>query len=198
MYLRYSPTSPYVRKIRVLAIETRLDEVMDLVETNPHEKPPALTAENPLGKVPTLVTDDGLVLFDSPMICEYLDGAHGGTRMVPVATPVRWHVLRLQAVGDGIMDAAVSSVMEGRRPANEQSAGFVAHERGRIVRTLDWLEAHADELSGRLNLGQISVACALGYLDFRLPDLGWRDGREALAGWFEPVAGRDSMRRTAP
>lgn len=198
MYLRYSPTSPYVRKVRVFAIETRLDEVIDLVETNPHEKPPALTAENPLGKVPTLVTDDGLVLFDSPMICEYLDGAHGGNRMVPVATPVRWHVLRLQSVGDGIMDAAVSMVMEGRRAAGEQSPGFLEHERGRITRTLDWLQANVDELGGRLNLGQISVACALGYLDFRLPDLGWRAGREALARWFEAVDERDSMRRTAP
>ncbi len=198
MLLRYSAASPYVRKVRVLAIETRLDEIIDLVETDAHAKPPELTEENPLGKVPTLITDDGLVLFDSPVICEYLDSAHGGTRMVPVATPGRWHVLRLQSVGDGIMDAAVAIVMEGRRPESEPSREVIERETDRIVRALDWLADNFEELGGRFNLGQIAVACALGYLDFRLPQLEWRSGRTPLANWFEAANRRDSMRKTRP
>lgn len=181
-----------------MAAETRLDEVIDLVETNPFDAGSDLPEWNPLGKVPALVTDDGLVLFDSPVICEYLDNAHGGTRMVPVATPIRWHVLRLQSIGDGIMEAAVGIVMEGRRAEGERSDGFIAAQRQRIVRCVQWLESNTGELDGNLNLGQISVACALGYLDFRLPDLAWRAQAPRLTPWFERVDSRDSMRRTAP
>lgn len=198
MKLRYSPTSPYVRKVRVMAIETRMDEVIDLAPTDPHDPATNLGDVNPLGKVPTLVTDDGFVVFDSPLICEYLDSAHGGARLVPVATPARWHVLRLQSLGDGIMDAAVGIVMEGRRPEDERSPSFVAKEENRIGRAITWLEENFDEIEGGFNLGQISVACALGYLDFRLPHLTWRDNATKLASWFAEVNQRESMRKTAP
>lgn len=198
MHLRYSPASPYARKVRVLALETRLHEVIDLIETRPADREAGFEAENPLGKVPSLLTDDGMALFDSPLICEYLDSAHGGTRMVPVATPGRWHVLRLQAVGDGIMDAAVAIMTNNRRPEDERSAGLVQRETDRIGVAADWLEAHAEELAGDFNLGQIAVACAFGYLDFRFPDLAWRPGRERLSRWYEEVCRRESMQQTAP
>lgn len=198
MQLRYSKTSPFARKVRVMAIETRLDEIIDLVETNPHDPATDLGSINPLGKVPALMTDDGLVLFDSPVICEYLDHRHGGSRMIPVATPGRWHVLRQQALADGVMEAGVGIVMEGRRAEGERSAGFVARQRRLIVRAADWLEDHAVEFDGSVNLGHIAVACALAYLDFRLPETEWRRGRGAIAGWFERMASRESMRRTAP
>jgi glutathione S-transferase len=198
MQLRYSPTSPYVRKVRVMAAETRLDEVIDLVETNPFDPDTDLADCNPVGKVPALITDDGLVLFDSPVICEYLDNCHGGARMVPVATPVRWHILRLQAIGDGIMDAAIGVVMEGRRAEAERSSGFVESQRKKIKDCVHWLEAHIEELEGNFNLGQISVACALGYLDFRRPASDWRVEAPRLAAWFEVVNARASMQGTAP
>jgi glutathione S-transferase len=181
-----------------MAIETRLHEVIDLVETNPHDPESDIGLQNPLGKVPTLVTDDGFVIFDSPVICEYLDNLHGGTRMVPVATPARWRVLRLQALGDGIMDAAVGKVMEGRRPSGEQSPAFLALQDRKIARSVDWLENNVSELDGPLNLGQIAVACALAYLDFRLPDSGWRDGHASIAAWFAEAERRESMRMTSP
>ncbi|KAA3625954.1 MAG: glutathione S-transferase [Proteobacteria bacterium] len=198
MQLRYSPTSPYVRKVRVLAIETRMDEVIDLVPTDPHDPDTNLGDVTPLAKVPALITDDGFVVFDSPVICEYLDGAHGGARLVPVATPSRWHVLRLQSIGDGIMDAAVGAVMEARRPEDQRSPDFVAKEEKRVRRAVTWLEENFSELQGDFNLGQISVACALSYLDFRLPQLDWRGSAPRLSAWHETVSQRDSMRQTAP
>ena len=199
MQLRHSPTSPYVRKVLVLAAETRLGELLEKIPTDPHDGDTDLGDSNPLGKVPTLVTDEGLVLFDSPLICEYLDNYHGGQRMVPVATPARWQVLRMQAAGDGIMDAAVAAVMEGRRPDGERSERFVARQRGVILRTCRWLEDNLDQLvAGSVNLGQIAVACALGYLDFRMPELGWRDDCQGLAERYAGFAQRDSMRATAP
>jgi glutathione S-transferase len=132
------------------------------------------------------------------VICEFLDQAHGGARMVPVGTPAHWLVLRLQAVGDGIMDAAVGIVMEGRRPEGERSAGFVAGQERKIDRAATWLETHARELEGGFNLGGITVACALGYVDFRLAGNPWREGRPTLAAWFDEVNARESMRRTRP
>lgn len=198
MQLRYSKTSPYVRKVRVVAIETGLDALIDLVETDPHDHNTDLGEVNPLGKVPTLIADDGMVLFDSPVICEYLDSLHGGARVVPVATASHWLVQRMQSVGDGIMDAAVAAVMEGRRPIEEQSPGHIARQKDKINRAIEWLDSHLSDLSGTLNLGQISVSCALAYLDFRLADLGWRDGHDALGQWQAMMVERPSMKMTRP
>ncbi len=198
MRLNYSPTSPYVRKVLVFAIETRLDDVIELVPTDPWQEETTLVDVNPLGKVPTLECDDGMVLFNSPLICEYLDSIHGGRRLTPIATPARWHVLRFQAAADGIFDAAVSAVIEGRRAKNERSEDWVARQRAVVSRTVTWIEQHFRELEGGLSLGQIAVGCALAYLDFRLPDTGWRDGHPKLAQWYESFAQRDSMQTTEP
>ena len=123
MKLRYSPTSPYVRKVTVTAQETGVQPRIERVPTVTTDPASGLAKDNPLGKVPTLILDDGERLYDSPVICEYLDGLHGGAKIVPPAGPERWVALRRQALADGILDAAVLRLMETRRPASSPRPG---------------------------------------------------------------------------
>jgi glutathione S-transferase len=122
MQLYYSATSPYVRKVRVVAIEKGLDGDIELIEAMPWPDPSLIATQNPLGKVPALVLDDGTALYDSPVICEYLDTLGEGNRLLPPVGPARWRSLRIQALADGIMDAAVSIVLERRRSAELRSS----------------------------------------------------------------------------
>lgn len=200
MKLRYSPTSPYVRKVMVTAIETGLADDIELIPTNVWKEDGDIVLLNPLGKVPTLVTGGGEVLYDSPVICEYLDALHDGIRLFPPAGGARWTALRQQALADGILDAAVLRLLEGRRPPGERSAAWAERQKGCVERGHDALEAEADAglLAGDVTIGWISVGCALGWLDFRFPDDHWRAGREVLADWFEEFCKRPSMRETVP
>lgn len=198
MKLRYSPTSPYVRKVLVLAIETGLDERIERVPTNPWTEDAALVADNPLGKVPALSTDDGLVLYDSPVICEYLDSLHHGTRIFPIAGKARWQALRQQALGDGILDAAVARRLESQRPPAQRAESWETMHRTAVQRGLEALERDASGWNERLHIGQITAACALGYLDFRFANEPWRTGHPGLATWFERFSARPSMTATAP
>ncbi|SME91856.1 Glutathione S-transferase [Tistlia consotensis] len=196
--LRHAPTSPYVRKAMVLAQETGLAPRIELVPTDVWSADTDIQTDNPLGKVPALATPDG-TLCDSPLICEYLDGLHDGRRFVPEAGPARWRALRLEALGDGVLDAAVGTVIETlRRPADKVWDGNVQRQAGKIRAALDGLEREAAGFGALEDVGEITVACALGYLDFRLPELAWREGRPALAAWYETVAKRPSMTATAP
>ena len=131
MKLRFSGTSPFVRKVVIQALETGLDSKIERVTTATTD--PALAKENPLSKVPSLTLDDGSHLYDSPVICEYLDSLHGGAKMFPAAGPARWTALRRQALGDGMMDAAVARRGESRRPANEQSPSAMELQRAKVV-----------------------------------------------------------------
>jgi glutathione S-transferase len=195
--LYYSPTSPYVRKVVACAIARNIDGRIERVETNPHESPSGLLRDNPLSKVPCLVTDDGLALFDSPVICEYLDSVGDEIPLFPPAhSPSRWRVLRFQAIGDGIMDAAVLRRMEQGRPPETARLGVIARQEAAIERTLDLLEA--DSPANHLDIGSITVACALGYLDLRYAEGKWRSGRSKLAHWYETMAARPELARTAP
>lgn len=198
MKLRYSPTSPYSRKVRVLAIETGLMHRIEPVVTNPWAEDHDLLADNPLGKVPTLITDDGETLYDSPVICEYLDNLHQGTRLIPPAGPARWHALRQEALCDGILDAAVLRRLESQRPADQQSSSWADQQLAAIYRALDALEHDMREWSGVLTIGTISAACALGYLDFRRSAEDWRERHPALATWHDTFARQRSMRETEP
>jgi len=198
MQLFYSTTSPYVRKVHVMAIEKGLAEQIALVPCNPHAPGPELLAANPLGRIPTLLRDSGEALFDSPVICEWLDQQGDGPTLVPPAGADRWTVLRVAALADGIMDDAVALVMERRRPAVEQSASTQAMRLNAIRRGLAWLEAQPEWLAGPLSLAQIAVACALGYLDFRLPELGWTGEQSSLAAWYPGFAQRPAMQATLP
>jgi glutathione S-transferase len=197
MKLRYSPTSPYVRKVTVAAIETGLDKKIERILTIPASSPD-LASDNPLGKVPTLILDNGDRLFDSPVIVEYLDSLHGGAKIVPTSGDARWKALRLQALADGILDAGVLRLMETRRPAGEQSKAWMERQRIVVNRSLDWLEQHADELDEAVTIGNITVAIAGDYLDFRFGNDDWRQGRPKLAAWQKRFAARPSLKATYP
>ncbi len=195
MKLYYSGTSPYVRKVMACAIAGGIESQIKQIDTNPHLSPPELLADNPLSKVPCLVTEDGLALFDSPVICEYLDNI-GDSALFPPAGPARWKALRLQALGDGIMDAAVSHRMDQGRPSEAARTTAMERQTAAILRGLAVLEAEA--LPNHLDIGTITVACALGYLDLRFADMAWRQGRPKLSHWFEGMAARPEISRTAP
>lgn len=197
MKLRYSPTSPYVRKVMITAIETGQESVIETVPTNPWDPETDLPNDNPLGKVPALVVDEGLTLFDSPVICEYLC-TRVGAGLIPDAGVNRWRVLRLQALGDGILDAAVLRFLEGKRPEEIQKPDWIERQKRTIGRAVDSLEAAVGEWGEELTLGQITAGAALGYLDFRFPGDEWRQGRPALTDWYEAFAQRPSMQQTVP
>ena len=198
----YAPTpSPSVRKVRVLARETglaaRIEEIPAAV--SPIAPDERVTRANPLGKVPALILDDGTALYDSPVICEYLDGLHSGRRLFPPAGPARWAALRQQAEGDGLLDAAVLTRYElVLRPEPLRWPEWVAGQKAKVAAVLDDLERDAASLAGELTIGGITIACALGYLDFRFADDAWRTGRPRLAAWFAEVSMRESLRATMP
>lgn len=199
MQLRYSPTSPYVRKVMVTAIETGLDKDIEKIPTNPWDAATDLPADNPIGKVPALKLDSGETLFDSPVICEYLDSQHGGEKLFPAAGGARWNVLRLHALADGILDAAVLRLLEGKRPAELQSKDWAERQKQAIARSLNELEKKSDQLDGKpATIAHVACGCALGYLDFRFPADNWRDGRPKLSQWYEEFSQRASMRETVP
>lgn len=198
MKLRYSATSPYARKVLATAIETGLDGRIERVPTDPWSPETDLPASNPLGKVPALELEDGTVLFDSRVICEYLDSLHGGARLYPESGMARWKVLRLAAIGEGLCDAAINRLLDTRRPENLRSADWQARQKATMARACDVLEAEAGKLGGAVTIGQLSVACALGYLDLRFDADHWREGRPALTAWFEAFAQRPSIASTKP
>lgn len=194
MKLYYSPASPYVRKVHVLALELGL--TLELVPVKVHDMPSDYGRINPVNRIPALQADDGSLVFDSRVICEYLDAQHGH-RFLPTAGPERWRVLKLQVLGDGIMDAAVPLRAELNRPQPNRWQPRLAEYERSIDMTLDALEKAPAELD-RLNLGTLTVGCALGYLDFRFPDRDWRGARPKLARWFAEFSQRPSMQATVP
>lgn len=199
MKLYFAIASPYVRKVRVLAMETGLADRIELTrfQGTPVEADEAVCADNPIGKIPTLVRDDGRALYDSRVICEYLDTLHDGPRMFPQDGEARWTALRRQALADGILDAAVNTRYERfLRPENLRWSDWVNGQLGKVRRSLDALEREA--LGDTLDIGTISVACALGYMDFRYADEAWRESRPQLTAWFEVVCARPSMSETRP
>jgi glutathione S-transferase len=198
--LFYSATSPFVRKCLVAALELGLQERIELVpaNANPVKRDRTIVAHNPLGQVPTLITDEGAVLYDSRVILEYLNALAGG-ELVPEEGDERWGSLTEQALADGILDAAVLGRYEtAMRPENLRWGDWTAGQIDKITCGLDELEKHAAGFGDRVDIGTIAFACALGYLDFRYQNLGWRNGRPNAAAWFEWFGGRDSMVATRP
>jgi glutathione S-transferase len=200
MRLYQSRTSPFVRKVIVVLHETGQFGRVELVESggNPVDPGTIPLARNPLGKLPTLEREDGTALYDSRVICRYLDDLAGGRLYPP--KPRLWETLTLEATADGILDAAVLMIYEVRaRPEEHRDAPWVEAQWAKVARALDALEARwMAHLAGSLDLGQIATACALGYLDFRHGDRDWRAGRPALAAWADRFAERDSMKETRP
>ncbi len=198
MKLCYSPTSPYVRKVLIVAIETGQDGRIERVPTNVWAADSEIARYNPLGKVPTLITDKGMTLFDSPVICEYLDANHAGAKLFPANGEGRWRALRQQAIADGILDAAILARLESNRPQERQSQDWIDRQKRAVGRAMDLLEAEAETLNGPLTIGQIAVGCACGYLDLRFAADRWRQSRPRLAAWYEGMAKRKSFLDTVP
>ena len=200
MRLYHSPTSPYVRKVMVLLIETGQTDAVTIVPATgtPVDAGSMPLAQNPLGKIPCLERDDGPALYDSRVICRYLDDRAGG-RLYP-APPHLWETLTLEATGDGILDAAILMRYETHvRPPDKHFPDWAKGQWAKVARALGALEGRwMSHLSGPLDMGQIAVACALGYLDLRFADRNWRQGRDALAAWYSGFAARASMTATAP
>lgn len=195
MKLYSNPVSPFARKARVIAHELGLK--LEIIFTNPYEQP-EFRRVNPLGKIPALVLDDGSVLIDSPVICEYLNHMGGGKFFPGMniwkGTTGRWKSLGLQALGDGLADAALAWVIEGRQdPVHDgQRARYMAA----MTATLDALER--TNFAKDPTIGEIAVACALGYLDLRVPDLDWKGARPKLAAWYARFCEYPAMKATVP
>ncbi|MGP1677781.1 MAG: glutathione S-transferase N-terminal domain-containing protein [Giesbergeria sp.] len=196
MTLWYSPASPFVRKVLVFAHETGLADSITLVPADVWTPETRITKDNPLGKVPALVTPDG-VFAGSYLCCEYLDSLHAGARLIASDPGERWPALQLHAFADGIIEAAVAAVTEQlRRPNEFVYQGMLDRQSARINRTLDRIASMA--LLQTADIATITLGCALGYLDFRMPQLHWREGRTALSQWYEPFSARKSMQATLP
>jgi glutathione S-transferase len=199
MKLRYSATSPYVRKVMMVIHERGLSDRVELEKTDAWSPETDLPINNPLGKVPALVTGDGPALFDSPVIVEYLDTLAGpNASLFPAAGPDRWAALRFQALADGICDAAILRRLEGNRPEQLRSTDWMERQRAAVARSVDALEADAATLGERFTIGGVAVLAALGYLDFRFGHEDWRPGHPALSAWFDAESKRDSFVGTAP
>lgn len=199
MKLISSPASPFVRKVRVVVLETgQSAEVEELrVATTPLATAPEAMKANPLGKIPALVRDDGRSIHDSRVITRFLDARTGG-RLYPEARI--WDVLTLEAIADGIMDAAILVIYEGRlRPQGEQSATWAEAQWAKAARAVHHVNDHwTGHLAGPVDAGQIAMGCALGYLDFRHSARDWRRDNPALAQWYADFCARPSMVATAP
>jgi glutathione S-transferase len=193
MKLRYSTTSPFVRKVHVLAIETGQIDRIELVKTVTTD--PDLGRNNPLQKVPAMEMDDGSSLYDSRVICEYLDSQVGG-KFFPPAGPARWTALRRQALADGMMDAAVLRMMESKKPENLRSADWDKRQKLKVTQGLAALEA--DHLGPQLDIGTLAVAIVLDYLDFRFKAEDWRPAHPKLAAWHKTFSERASLKKTLP
>ena len=198
MKLYYSSTSPFVRKINVFAIEVGLDKKIEWVKTNPWQVEDVLTAENPLSQVPTLITDDDVVLYDSSVICEYLDSLHSGKKMIPEESKARWPALRLQALADGILNAGILRFLENKRSLEKQSDDWDATQRKSVERSLDYLENTVFDWGANLDVGVLSIACTLGWLDFRFANEDWRATHSKLSHWFDSFSKRPSIIQTMP
>jgi glutathione S-transferase len=196
MKLYYSPTSPYVRKVMACAIIRGLDGRIEKHTTNPHESPPDLLADNPLSKVPCLVTDDGVSLFGSQLICEYIDSLGDALTLFPPQGAARWRALKFQSLGDGILDAAVPCRGELQKPKEAARDAQIARYKAAISRAVDVLES--DPPHKHVDIGSITVACALGYLDFRFAADPWRSGHPKLTAWYEAFAQNKGIAETAP
>jgi glutathione S-transferase len=200
MKLFYAAPSPFVRKCLVVARELGLHERIELVPAAAHpiNRDRAVVANNPLGKIPTLITDEGTVLYDSRVICEYLNAAGNG-KLIPQSGAARWSVLAEQALADGIMDAAVLARYEtALRPEPLRWNDWTAGQLEKVASGLAEIERRAAAYGDRVDLGTIAVGCALGYLDFRYASLAWREKRLTASSWFEQFGARASMVATRP
>ena len=199
MKLHWSPRSPFVRKVMIVAHERGIADrvlcVRTIAEmTTPHAE---LMKDNPLSKIPTLVLDNGMVLYDSAVICEYLDALAGDPKLFPQHGRARILALHRQALGDGFLDLLVLARNERMRA--QPSQAHLASAATRTAATLDHLEREAEALAASpFSIGHIAIGCALSYLDFRFTEQDWRRGRPRLANWHASFVERPSVQATSP
>ena len=201
MKLYHSTTSPFVRKVMVTAIELGLADRIEKVpaKVSPIVRTAPVIADNPLGKLPTMILDDGMVVYDSRVICEYLDALAGGGRIFPAPGPARWRALAEQALADGMTDAALLERYEtSLRPSDKLWPQWRDGQHDKVVKALDSMERNASAYARRVDIGTIATACGLAYLDFRFVDFDWRTPRPGLAAWYADFAARPSMAATVP
>ena len=200
MKLRYAAGSPFVRKVTVTAIETGLDDRIERVETNYREPDSDFTRNNPLGRVPALLTDEGKPMIESSVICAYLDTLHGGPRLIPESGEARREALWLEALADGMTEAAVAVQRERGRPEDIYWKPFETSNWTKVERALDAVNAEPALLEAPLHIGQVALACGLGWILFRMPDklAGWEERWPAVASWYAEFSRRPSMQATAP
>jgi len=194
MILRSSPASPFVRKVRIAISLLGFDNKISVEPADTNNTSDALRRQNPLGKIPVLIAEDGAAYYDSRVILEFLDELAGGGRIVPREARARLAALRLQALSDGILDASILAVYEARWRASEHhEQKWLDHQAGKVTRALAVLESNPPALdaasAGLPNVGQIALACALGYRDFRFGE-GWRADHPRLVGWLDDFAAR--------
>lgn len=190
LILRSSPPSPFGRKAKIAASILGLTDRITIEMTDTNDPSDSIRKQNPLGKIPALVLEDGSVLFDSPVILEYLDTLAGGGKIIPREGTARWDALRLHAIADGIMDAALLQVYEKRfRPEEHWVAKWTDYQAEKVTRALDMLEAAPPALGATPNIGHIGLACALGYLDLRFEGK-WRAKYPKLVAWLDDFAAK--------
>ena len=196
MKLAYSAASPYVRKVTACAIARGIDDKVERMKIGTTD--PALLPLNPLSKVPTLITDDGISIYDSPVICEYLDSVGTAPKLIPAAGPARWKALVQESLGDGILDATQPRRREIALPLDDGRKGYIALQQGKVKESLAALEKQADSLGMLATVGEITVGCALGYLDFRYANEPWRPGHPKLDAWYAKVVKLPPLAETMP
>ena len=200
MKLRWGPGSPFVCKVTVTALETGLHDRIERIETDHRAAVSDLVNDNPLGKIPALICDDGTTLADSPVICAYLDSLHDGARLIPEDGKARWDTLHLEGLADGLAEAAITVFRERNRPEDASSEAFEERNAGKFNRTMSWIEHHGELLEGPVTLGHIALGCALGWTALRAGDLlEDRASRwPTVSAWYDTFEQRPSMQATAP
>ena len=196
MKLAFSAASPYVRKVVACAIARGIKDKLEIWKIGTTD--PALLQHNPLSKVPTLILDDGTTIYDSPVICEYLDSIGTAPKLFPAAGPARWKALCQEALGDGILDATQPRRREIALPQDEGRKGYIELQQGKVTRALDVLEKEAGSLGLLTTIGEITIGCALGYLDFRYGNEPWRPGHPKLDAWYAKVVKLPPLAETVP
>lgn len=199
MILRSSPPSPFGRKVKIAAKVVGAFDEIEVIAADTSDEKDSVRTQNPLGKIPVLILDDGLELYDSRVICEYIDTLHSGEPLIPAVGRERFEVLRLAALCDGILDASILMVYEQRfRDEGMRDASWVSYQAEKVARALTWLENHVPELTGSPNIAHISLACTLGYRDLRFAG-SWREAHPKLVAWLDQFAAAvPAFSETAP
>ena len=196
MKLRFSSTSPFVRKVWVAALETGLAERIERVMVSPINPEDVKSSPSPLGKIPCLVTDDGMVLFDSPVIMDYFNSLLDDLSLIPAKGTARWTTLRRQALGDGMIGCTVNIFVERMRKPERQSKGWMVHNKAAVDRAIHSLEAEIGDLADVIDAGTITLAVALAFVDMHFPEDSWREEHPKLAAWSDEFNRRPSMTAT--